>query len=89
MATSIKPSTRILLKNGYIVDGTGRPGIKGSVLLKGRVIEKVFPGEAKVSCRTIDCTDARPDGIEAVFINGQQVLGAKGADEKAVYGMII
>ena len=45
-----------LLKNGLIVDGTGKKGFTGDVLIKGARIEAVSPRPLDVKCSTIDCT---------------------------------
>jgi len=55
MTRATASNKRLLLQNGLIVDGTGAPGKKGSVLLKGGVIEKVFYGTADVKCPTVNC----------------------------------
>jgi len=47
---------RTLLKNGLIVDGTGKKGEVGSLLIKGTKIEEVSRGPIDVDCETIDCT---------------------------------
>lgn len=46
-----------LLKNGLIVDGTGKEGEVGSLLIKGDKIEGIFKGEAGTFENVIDCTD--------------------------------
>ncbi len=50
-------SSRLLLKNGLIVDGTGKRGYPGDLLINGRRIEAVTPGEIEYAGATIDCTD--------------------------------
>ena len=48
---------KILLKNGWIVDGTGETGYTGSVLLEGERISAVVRGSiAAGDCEVIDCT---------------------------------
>lgn len=46
-----------LLKNGLIVDGTGKPGEVGSLLIKGDKIEDIFKGDAGAFDNVINCTD--------------------------------
>jgi N-acyl-D-amino-acid deacylase len=48
--------TRILLKNGLIVDGTGQKAFRGSVLINNNNIEKVVSQEVRFDGHTIDCT---------------------------------
>lgn len=45
-----------LLKNGFVVDGTGKKGFNGSLLINDNRIDKIFPGEINVVSRVIDCT---------------------------------
>ncbi|MDD5711508.1 MAG: amidohydrolase family protein, partial [Smithellaceae bacterium] len=47
----------MLLKNGLIVDGTGKKGFVGSVLIKGDKIVAVTPAEVKTAGKVIDCTN--------------------------------
>jgi len=47
---------RTLLQNGLIVDGTGKKGEVGDLLIKGTKIEEVSHGPIDVDCETIDCT---------------------------------
>ncbi len=46
----------ILLKNGLIVDGTGRRGYTGNVLVREDKIEAVSPSPIDIDCETMDCT---------------------------------
>lgn len=46
----------ILLKNGYLVDGTGNPGYTGDLLIKGSQIETLSTEPIESECRSIDCT---------------------------------
>jgi N-acyl-D-amino-acid deacylase len=48
--------SRLLLKNGLIVDGTGKKAFLGDLLIEGDRIEMVTPGELVFRGRTIDCT---------------------------------
>ena len=47
---------RILLKNGLIVDGTGKSAYYGDVLLNGDKIELVTPREVTFNGKVLDCT---------------------------------
>jgi len=47
---------RALLKNGLIVDGSGRAGYVGSLLIDGGKIESISSGPIDVDCETLDCT---------------------------------
>lgn len=49
-------SRQILLKNGYIVDGTGHPGKTGNLLINGRVIQCISRENIDVSGEVIDCS---------------------------------
>ena len=44
-----------LLKNGFVVDGTGKKGFNGSLLINDNRIEKIYPGEINATGRVIDC----------------------------------
>lgn len=46
---------RILLKNGLIVDGTGKKAFPGNLMIKGNRIEEVTDHEITFSGETIDC----------------------------------
>jgi N-acyl-D-amino-acid deacylase len=45
-----------LLKNGFVVDGTGEKGFNGSLLINRSRIDKISPGEINMVGRVIDCT---------------------------------
>lgn len=47
---------QILLKNGFIVDGTGNSGKHGSLLIVDGLIKEVSENDIPVECETIDCT---------------------------------
>lgn len=47
---------RTLLKNGLIVDGSGKPGFVGDVLISGARIEAVSERAIDVECDTVDCS---------------------------------
>ena len=44
-----------LLKNGFVVDGSGEKGFNGSLLINDNRIEKISPGEITATGRVIDC----------------------------------
>lgn len=46
---------RLLLKNGYIVDGTGEKGKTGNILVDGEIIREISEREITADCETIDC----------------------------------
>ena len=48
---------RILLKNGRVIDGTGRPSVKGSVVIEGEKIARVIKGDcpADFEGEVVDC----------------------------------
>jgi len=47
---------RTLLKNGLIVDGTGRSAFEGDLLITGTRIEEVTPCRIQYTGRCLDCT---------------------------------
>ncbi len=47
---------RYLLKNGLIVDGTGKKAYTGNVVIDGDILGVMGPGEVSFSGETIDCT---------------------------------
>jgi len=49
-----KPKT--LLKNGLIVDGSGKPGFVGDVLVSGTRIEAVSEQAISAECAVVDCS---------------------------------
>ena len=49
----------------------------------------VFDWNAVRDNNTVDRTDARPDGIEAVYVNGVRVYAGGKLDEKALPGMML
>ena len=51
------PATRILLKNGFIVDGTGKKGTRGDLLIQGTKIEKISETPLEADFEIVDCTD--------------------------------
>lgn len=57
MAVKVKKGARTLLKNGYIVDGSGTRGFNGSLLFNGGTIEKIFREGEEISFEgnSLDC----------------------------------
>ena len=47
----------MLLKNGLIVDGTGRKGYTGDLLIKGTKIEEISQSPIDIDCEAIDCSN--------------------------------
>jgi len=73
---------RTLLKNGLIVDGTGKKGELGSLLIKGTKIEEVSHGPIHVDCETIDCTEkVIAPGFIDVHSHMDWVLPIKGRED--------
>lgn len=48
--------TYTLLKNGIIVDGTGKKGYAGDLLIKGKKIEEISQKPIDIDCETLDCS---------------------------------
>lgn len=48
-------STRVLLRRGFVVDGSGRGGVRADVLVEGGSISEVGPDIDVVDARVIDC----------------------------------
>ncbi|HVY93803.1 MAG TPA: amidohydrolase family protein, partial [Bryobacteraceae bacterium] len=46
----------VLLKNGLIFDGSGAPGVSGSVLIEGDRIAATGELVASYGCAVVDCT---------------------------------
>ena len=55
-AISLKGGKYTLLKNGLVVDGTGKKGFKGSLLIHDRKIETISTNEINVAGQVIDCS---------------------------------
>ncbi len=47
---------RILLQNGFIVDGTGKKGYQGNLLIEAGLIKEISEKDIKTDCEAIDCT---------------------------------
>ncbi len=54
--TAKKTHQAVLLKNGIIVDGTGRKAFTGNLLIKGGKIAAISPWEIKGQAMALDCT---------------------------------
>jgi N-acyl-D-amino-acid deacylase len=48
--------SRVLLTDGLIVDGTGKSGFIGDLLVRGEAIELITPGEILFDGPTVDCS---------------------------------
>ena len=55
-AISLKGGKYTLLKNGLVVDGTGKKGFNGSLLIHDQKIEKISTNEINVAGQVIDCS---------------------------------
>ena len=55
LSLSADTGSRILLKDGLIVDGTGKQGFAGDLLIGGETIEIITPGEIVFDGPTVDC----------------------------------
>jgi N-acyl-D-amino-acid deacylase len=74
--------SRLLLKNGLIVDGTGKKAYKGDLLIEGGSIEAVAPGGIEFAGETIDCAGkVVAPGFIDMHSHMDWVLPAKGRDE--------
>jgi N-acyl-D-amino-acid deacylase len=74
--------TPILLKNGLIVDGTGKKGWIGNLLIRGNRIEKITERDIKIRCKTIDCTGkVIAPGFIDMHSHNDWVLPSKGKTE--------
>ncbi len=56
IAVSGSDGSRLLLKDGLIVDGTGKKAFTGDLLIKGDRIEMITPGELVFRGKTVDCS---------------------------------
>lgn len=56
MRESCRQASYTLLKNGFIVDGTGQKGMTGNVLIDGQKIKKISREAIDVDGDIIDCT---------------------------------
>jgi N-acyl-D-amino-acid deacylase len=74
--------SRLLLKNGLIVDGTGEKAYQGDLLINGGKIETVGPGQIEVTGEAIDCTGkVVAPGFIDMHSHMDWVLPAKGHHE--------
>jgi N-acyl-D-amino-acid deacylase len=53
---TMKGGNYILLKNGFIVDGSGKKGFNGSLLIRDNRIENISASEIPAAGQVIDCT---------------------------------
>lgn len=71
-----------LLKNGFIVDGSGRKGFQGNVLIEDGRILKISAGEIKAAGTVLDCTGlVIMPGIIDAHSHMDWYLPIKGHDE--------
>ncbi len=54
-AVSFKSGNYTLLKNGFIVDGTGKKGFQGNLLISDDRIEKISEREINAEGKVVDC----------------------------------
>ena len=47
---------KVLLQNGFIVDGTGKKGWIGSLLISNGYIKEIAEREMNIDCEVVDCT---------------------------------
>jgi dihydroorotase/N-acyl-D-amino-acid deacylase len=75
------------LKNGVVIDGTGKPGIRADVLIRDARVEFVGPLPANVEARGIDCSGltVAPGFIDAHTHSDLQVL--EGRRDKTIQGV--
>ncbi|MBW2367969.1 MAG: amidohydrolase family protein [Deltaproteobacteria bacterium] len=52
----MESGTPLLLKDGFVVDGTGQKGYTGNLLIKGEKIKQISRAPIDIQCETIDCT---------------------------------
>jgi len=72
----------ILLKNGFIVDGSGKKGFNGSLLIHDNKIEKISAREITGAAQVIDCTGlVIMPGIIDAHSHMDWYLPIKGHDE--------
>ncbi len=71
-----------MLKNGLVVDGTGKKGFNGSLLIHDRKIEKISASEINVAGQVIDCAGlVIMPGIIDAHSHMDWYLPIKGHDE--------
>ena len=82
-SVSVGPApSRVLLKNGLIVDGSGEKAYVGDVMLNGSQVEMVTPKDIRFSGRAIDCAGkvVSPGFIDA-HSHMDRVLPSQGHDD--------
>jgi N-acyl-D-amino-acid deacylase len=71
-----------LLKNGTIVDGTGKKGFRGNLLIANNRIEKISQGDIKAKAKVLDCSNlVIMPGIIDAHSHMEWYLPIKGHDE--------
>lgn len=81
-AISLKGGKYTLLKDGLVVDGTGKKGFKASLLIHDRKIEKISTDEINVAGQVIDCSGlVIMPGIIDAHSHMDWYLPVKGHDE--------
>ncbi len=81
-AISVKNGNYTLLKNGFIVDGTGKKGFQGNLLIDGDKIEKISEQEINAEGKVVDCTGLTVmPGIIDAHSHMDWYLPIKGHDE--------
>lgn len=70
------PSHKVLLKNGIIIDGTGRAAIRGDVLIAGDKVEAVGQLGEVAMAETVECTGMHvvPGFVDVHSHGDQEVL---------------
>jgi N-acyl-D-amino-acid deacylase len=81
-AISLKGGKYTLLKNGFIVDGTGKKGFNGSLLIHDNKIEKISAREIQAAGEVVDCAGlVIMPGIIDAHSHMDWYLPIKGHDE--------
>ena len=81
-AISLTGGKYTLLKNGLVVDGTGKKGFNGSLLIHDKKIEKISANEINVTGQVIDCSGlVIMPGIIDAHSHMDWYLPIKGHDE--------
>ena len=81
-AISLKGGNYTLLKNGFIVDGTGKKGFQGNLLIADDKIVKISEREINAEGKVVDCTGLTVmPGIIDAHSHMDWYLPIKGHDE--------